>query len=51
MAKLSVVTVKKSMVHETSRWLRKKGSQVVDGSRGFVGLTMYLRMVSSQGEV
>ena len=48
-AKLAVTTVKKSMAHETSRWLRRNGSQVVDFSRGFLGVVMYLRIVSACG--
>ncbi len=44
-----VVTVKKSIAQDISRWLRKNGSHVVDLLRGFRGLYMYLRIVSSQG--
>ena len=45
----SVVTVKKSIAQEQSRWFRRNGSQVVEGGRGFLGFTMHLRMVSAQG--
>ena len=48
-AKLMVVTVKKSIAHEASRWLRRNGSHVVDFLRGFRGLNMYLHIVSSHG--
>ena len=48
-AKLVVVTVKKSVAPETFRWFRRNGSPVVDGSRGFLGFTMCLRAVSSHG--
>ena len=41
--------MKKSMAQDTSIWFRKNGSHVVDRSRGFFDLTMYLRMVSSSG--
>jgi len=37
-AKLRVVTVKKSMAQENSKWLRRKGSQVLDDCWGFLGL-------------
>lgn len=46
----AVTTVKKSMAQETSRWLRRKESQVVDLPGEVFGWTMYLRMVSLQGE-
>jgi len=49
MSKVSVGTVKKSIAHETSRWLRRNGSQVVDLSPEFPGSTMYLRIVSACG--
>ena len=49
MLKLIVGTVKKSMAQDTSRWFRRNGSQVVDRFPEFIGLTMYLRIVSSQG--
>src|SRR5271157_1709426 len=48
-AKLMVVTVKKSIAHDAPRWLRRNGSHVDDLLRGFRGLNMYLRIVSSHG--
>ena len=32
-----------SIAHEQSRWFRRNGSQLVEGDRGFLGFTMYLR--------
>ena len=39
-----MITVKKSMAQETSRWLRRKGRQF-EGLSGSLGRDMYLRMV------
>ena len=51
MSKQIVLTVKKSIAHEASRWFLRNGSQVDDFSGEPRGLVMYLRIVSSQGEL
>ena len=37
------------IAQETSRWFRRNGSQVGEGDRGFLGFTIYLRIVPAQG--